>query len=109
MDEDGAITVLDDSPGSVRVVLGGRVTIVSVGKLHQTAVNLAAQNMNVTVCCDGVKYMDVAVIQVLLCLGKELVGKGMQFRVTGVAGQLEDDLKLAGLAEVPLDAASASE
>jgi len=103
MTHDEPITVVDDPdrPGSARLVLLGRVTISSAGRLHAAARDLCARGCDVTVCCEAAEYLDGPAIQVLLGLGRELVraGKRCDVRV-GAGGPLLDVFRLAGLGDL---------
>lgn len=91
----------DARPGWSRLVLSGRVTVAHAKQFHATALELSASGANVTVCCEGADYLDVSAIQILLCLGRELVKSGRRCDIAGVAGALADDFRLAGLGSPP--------
>lgn len=88
----------DERPGWKRVVLAGRVTVAGAREFHATARALAADAAGVAVRCDEVEYLDTSAIQILLCLGREVVRAGRPFVVSGVPDGLAESLRLAGLA-----------
>jgi anti-anti-sigma regulatory factor len=83
--------------GGARLVLSGRVTVADASRLHRFAGELSARGSNVTVCCAGAEYLDAAVVQVVLALGRDLTARGRRCDVTGVAGPLADLFRVAGL------------
>jgi anti-anti-sigma factor len=91
------ISVLNDGPNT-RLVLQGRLTIREAVQLHQTALDLVSRKTNLTVCCAGVEHLDVTAIQILLCLGREIVQMNLSCDITGVTAKLREIFRLAGLA-----------
>ncbi len=92
-------TVADDParPGAARLVLRGRVGVADAAGLHRAALDLAARTGAVAVDCAAAEYLDPAALQVVLCLGRELTGRGRRCDVTGVAGPLAEVFRLAGV------------
>ncbi len=95
---DTPIQVSDDArPGWSRLVLTGRITVACAGEFHKTALALIARPNNVTVCCAGTEFLDASAIQILLCLGRELVGRGNRCDFVGVTAALGADFRVAGV------------
>ncbi len=86
----------DEQPGWARLVLRGRITVACAEPLRATALGLATGDRSVRVCCGAVEVLDAAGLQVLLCLGRELIGHGLKFDVTDVPAALADVFRLAG-------------
>lgn len=82
-----------------RLVLTGRVTVECAAELHAVALELSGRGCDVGVSCDGAEYLDAAAIQVILCLGRDLVGRGKRFQIQGVSDALGRSLHLAGLGD----------
>lgn len=80
-----------------RLVLSGRVTAASAADLHAAALDLSARGCDAVLACDAAEYLDAAAIQVILCLGRDLVGRGKRFEIRGVSDALGRSLHLAGL------------
>lgn len=97
--ERGQIGVAGDDarPGWSRLVLGGRITVAGAAQLREAALEISASGKSVSVCCAGVEYLDAAAIQVLLCLGRELLGRDKQCDITNVPDALRDLFHLVGL------------
>lgn len=96
---DAPFAATDDParPGASRLALGGRVRVTDAAALLGAAVELATRGGDVTVDCGAAEYLDPAALQVVLCLGRELTTSGRRCDVTGVAGQLAEEFRLAGL------------
>jgi anti-anti-sigma regulatory factor len=102
MSEQDQIRVADDvRPDWVRLVLRGRLTVSCASQMREAALAISASGKNVSVCCAGAEYLDVAAIQVLLCLGRELGGHGLQCDVTNVPEPIGEVFRLAGLGSAP--------
>ncbi len=99
MHVDHSITVVDEPgrAGWVRLALMGRITVGSAKEFHKTALDLATQGRNVVVCCAQLEYLDASAIQIFLSLGRDLMRKGKQCEVSGVAGSLRELFSLVGL------------
>lgn len=93
----GTVTCESDPTGRARLVLAGRLTVADASRLHRQALDLSARGANVTVCCAAAEYLDAAVVQVILALGRDLTARGRRCDVTGVAGPLADLFRTAGL------------
>lgn len=96
---EATVSVADDParPGSARLVLGGRVRVAEAAALHQAALAAVARGGAVTVDCGAAEYLDATAIQVVLCLGRELAGRGRRCDVAGVGGPLAEAFRLAGV------------
>lgn len=95
---DSAIRLTDDErPGWSRLELAGRVTVAHAREFHATAGAALARGTDLAVRCDAAEYLDASAIQILLCLGRELVGRGQRFDLAGVSPELGEWLRLAGL------------
>lgn len=96
---DGAAVQLadDDRPGWSRLLLTGRVTVAHAREFYTAAGAALARGTDVAVRCEGAEYLDASAIQILLCLGRELVGRGKRFDLAGVSPELGEWLRLAGL------------
>lgn len=88
-------------PGWAKLALNGAVTVASAAALHRAAVGLAAGGGSVAVCLAGAEHVDAAALQVLLCLGREVEGRGGRCELTGTGGPVADLLRLAGLGGAP--------
>jgi anti-anti-sigma regulatory factor len=99
MSESGGIIVVADAarPEWARLVLRGRVGISSASRLREAALEAAAGEKNVSVCCAEIESLDLAAIQVLLCLGRELASRGKQCDVANVPDAIGRLFRLAGL------------
>lgn len=93
------IAVADDASraGWVRLALRGRVTVADAADLYDAAAAVAARDVNVGVGCEAAEYLDVAVLQVLIALGRDQVRRGKQFDLAGVPDALGRVLCAAGL------------
>lgn len=95
---DSAVRLTDDErPGWAALVLTGRVTVAHAREFHATASAALARGTDVSVRCDGAEYLDTSALQILLGLGRELVGRGKRFDLAGVSPELGEWLRLAGL------------
>ena len=103
MDATDLFTVTADpaAPGRVRLDLRGRVTVGRAAELHRAAVALVAQNVDVAIDCSAVEYLDVAAVQLLVCLERELVRRGRRGALAGVSAALAADFRLLGLGGAP--------
>ncbi len=99
MGEPGLVTVADDATHQdwLRLILKGRVTVSSAARLHEAARSISTRGKNVIVCCADAEYLDVSVIQVLLCLGRDLVRRGKQCDITNIPDAIGELFRLAGL------------
>ncbi|MBN9122869.1 MAG: STAS domain-containing protein [Planctomycetes bacterium] len=97
------ITVTTDPADAdrTRLVLRGRLTVACAGELHRAALALVARAGHVTIDCSAVEYADVAAVQVLLCLERELAGRGRRGALAGVPAALAADFRLMGLGGAP--------
>jgi anti-anti-sigma regulatory factor len=97
--EEAPVIVVDDPsrPEWSRLVLTGRITVGCAGPLHAAALAISASGNNVSVCCAGVEYLDAAALQVLVCLGRDLVGRGRRCDVTSVPEAVGNWFRCAGL------------
>jgi anti-anti-sigma regulatory factor len=93
----------DRSDQPLRFALAGRVAMESAQELHRMAIELSRRGRDVTVCCQGVEYLDSSAIQVLLCLGRELELQNRICELTGLTGQARSDFRRVGLAHVLAD------
>ncbi len=93
--------VLDAETGTTQLLLHGRVTVGCASQFHATALKLAAGDTDVTVSCETAEFLDVSALQILLCLGRDLMSRGRRCDITGVTGSLGDDFRLAGLGSAP--------
>lgn len=91
----------DDRPGWAQLVLAGRVTVADAQRFHAAAVELVARGASVAVRCAEAEHLDASAVQLLLCLGREVVRAGRQFTVGGVPDALAEHFRLAGLAGAP--------
>lgn len=102
MDEPCLIVVTPDAdrPEWSELRLGGRLTVASAARLYDAARAVAASGLNVRVCCGGVEHLDVSVLQILLCLGRDLARDGRQCGVADVPESVGELFRLAGLGSV---------
>jgi anti-anti-sigma regulatory factor len=99
MVSDAPVQVIEDAEhGRVQLVLTGRVTVSEAGQFHKTARELSARGTDVTVSCERAEYLDVSAVQILLCLGRDLIGRGRRCDIVGVSEPLGEYFRLAGLA-----------
>jgi anti-anti-sigma regulatory factor len=103
MEGNDTITVVNDTdrPGWARLVLKGRITVALAREFHRAALALAAQGDNVAIECAEAECLDAAAIQVLLCLERALLGRGMRGAVVGVTDRLGECFRFAGLGAAP--------
>jgi anti-anti-sigma factor len=94
-----SIAVVENGSDSVQLALKGQVTIREVKNLHQAATKIASRHTNVTISCASAESLDTATLQVLLCLGREVIRTGKACEITGVPGHLREVFRLAGLAD----------
>jgi hypothetical protein len=87
----------DEQPGWSRLVLRGRITVASASQFRVVALGLVGGGRCVRVICGAIEYFDVAALQVFLCLGRELIGGGLQCDVVEVPPALADVFRLAGV------------
>ena len=99
MGEQAGYSVADDTtrPDWSRLSLRGRMTVASAMKLHSAAVSLAGGDRNVCVCCENAEYVDTAIVQVLLGLGRSVVRSGRQFDIANVPDGLGKLFHAVGL------------
>lgn len=99
MTEKDQITTADDStrPEWVQLILRGRIAVSSASRLRETALAISAREKHVSVCCAEIEHLDVAAIQILLCLGRALAGLGKQCDVANVPDAIRELFRLAGL------------
>ena len=99
MDASAPYTVSADTvaPGRMRLGLHGRVTVANANELKLAIGTLVARSEDVTIDCSEVEYLDASAVQLLMCLGNELVRCGRTAALTGVAPGLATDFRLLGL------------
>src|SRR5262249_14826059 len=64
--------------------LRGEVTVTAAAVLHQVARQLAQNAADVAVCCEEVGRLDVAALQILLALRRELAAAGKKLTTQGL-------------------------
>ncbi len=92
---------IEPGAGRARLVLAGRIGTESAARLHQAALEVAGGTGDVMVCCDRVEHMSAAALQVLVCLGREVMQSGRRCDLSGVNGPLREVFGLAGLGPIP--------
>lgn len=97
MDGKPSIAIITDPPGSLRLVLAGRLTVADAAQLHRIARDLSGRGTDLTICCAAVEYLDASAIQLVLALGRALTTRGRRCDVTGVTGPLANLFRLVGL------------
>jgi anti-anti-sigma factor len=103
----GTVTINSAEVGEpIRLQFGGHVTIAQVRELHQHALDLVASKRDVTICCEGADYLDTAVVQVLIGLGRELEMQNNVCELTGIHGRVRRDFERIGLGHLIADHAT---
>jgi len=98
MTDDTPIRVVEGAPhpGWSQLVLTGRITVGCATLFHKAALELCARGTSVSVSCAAAEYLDASAIQILLCLRRELSGRGKKCDVV-VGDALKVSFRDAGL------------
>jgi anti-anti-sigma factor len=95
-------TSVDDSgvEEPTRITIDGAPGLGEVRALRDAALAAAAAGTGVTVDCQRADHLHAAVIQVLLCLRRELEAAGRQLVLTNVSPAVKQFLDVAGVSEL---------
>lgn len=104
MNDPITVTTGPAAPERARLVLRGRLTVAHAAEFRRTALALLGETGGVVIDCAAVEYLDVAVVQVLVCLEREPGRAGRRAELVGVPPALAADLRLMGLARPPAPA-----